>query len=499
MPHGCNENASGKCSEAEGIGTVASGDGSHAEGCNTRASGKCSHAEGSNSIASNFGAHAEGIGGTASGIAAHAEGFNTTASGDESHAEGKGTIASGLISHTEGLLTTATQLAAHAEGISTTAGGRASHTEGENTTASGNAAHAEGENTTASGTASHAEGSNTEAREIASHAEGRGTEARGFASHAEGNLTLAIGNDSHAEGRSTSAHGNSSHAEGFGTSTSGIASHAEGNLTSAFGDASHAEGFRTIANGNLSHTEGSNTCAGLLVGAHVMGTNGSPNPAVDLPFSWYLVNGVVPCDITGVVAKILSNGSACFDSSVTASAFNIAAGACDFAEMFETADGQPIDAGFFVTFDGDSETIRKATSNDDYILGVTSSNPAILADLEDPGCSKFVFDEWSRKQYHEVVIPSVTDGEGNIIIPERTEVRPKINPYWDPNQKCKTRRDMPNWVAVGLIGKLLLHDDGTCRAGGYCKPNDDGIATASGSGYRVMKRTGNNQILVLIK
>jgi len=54
-------------------------------------------------------------------------------------------------------------------------------------------------------------------------------------------------------------------------------------------------------------------------------------------------------------------------------------------------------------------------------------------------------------------------------------------------------------VAVGLVGKILVRDDGTCQVGGYCKPNNEGVATASENGYRVMKRTGQNQVLVLVK
>ncbi|GAA3324898.1 hypothetical protein GCM10020331_054600 [Ectobacillus funiculus] len=52
----------------------------------------------------------------------------------------------------------------------------------------------------------------------------------------------------------------------------------------------------------------------------------------------------------------------------------------------------------------------------------------------------------------------------------------------------------PEWVAVGMLGKLLIRDDGTCKVNSYCQPNDDGIATASDKGYRVMERTGPNQI-----
>jgi hypothetical protein len=54
-------------------------------------------------------------------------------------------------------------------------------------------------------------------------------------------------------------------------------------------------------------------------------------------------------------------------------------------------------------------------------------------------------------------------------------------------------------VAVGLIGQVLVRDDGTCEEEGYCWSNDDGIATAADNGYKVMKRTGPNQVLLLVK
>lgn len=54
-------------------------------------------------------------------------------------------------------------------------------------------------------------------------------------------------------------------------------------------------------------------------------------------------------------------------------------------------------------------------------------------------------------------------------------------------------------MAVGLVGKLLVRDDGTCQVNGYCKSNDEGIATATTNGYRVMKRTGTNQIMILVR
>ncbi|HDR3908622.1 MULTISPECIES: peptidase G2 autoproteolytic cleavage domain-containing protein [Bacillus] len=278
-----------------------------------------------------------------------------------------------------------------------------------------------------------------------------------------------------------------------------IAPKAEGNTTTASGLVSHAEGAGTVSDGDFSHTEDLGTCANGLTGVHVMGQNGGPNPAVDLPFSWYLVNGVTQCDITGVVAKILSDGSAGFDSAVTASAYITSAGACDYAEMFETIDGQPIDVGYFVTFGGASDKVRKANANDDYIVGITSSRPGILADTQDPTCSKYLLDEWNREIYEEVIVEAIKDNEGNVIMPERIETKKKLNPVWDPNISCSSRITRPEWVAVGLVGKLLVRDDGTCQVGNYCKSNNEGIATAADNGYRVMKRTGPNQIMILVR
>ncbi|HFK1429410.1 TPA: peptidase G2 autoproteolytic cleavage domain-containing protein, partial [Bacillus paranthracis] len=449
------------CSVAEGIATLAEGFASHAEGENTVASGDDSHAEGNFTIAFEFASHAEGVSSIAGGIASHAEGENTRASGRSSHAEGTDVVASGDASHAEGTLTTAS--------------GDASHAEGTLTTASGNASHAEGENTSANGTASHAEGVSSIADVDYSHAEGENTKANGIASHAEGSVTTAVGTASHAEGSLTTA--------------LGIASHAEGADTTALGFASHAEGANTIANANYSHAEGLNTVVNPIhTGSHIMGQNG----VTRFPFSWHLANGLaVGPSLNSAVIEGLT-GNLYLDGTVFFSA------AADYAEMFETVDKNPIDVGYFVTLDGDK--IRKANANDNYILGVVSANPAMIADASDLRWHNlFVTDEWGRTQYHEVVVPEIKDDKGRVIHPSFTKSEPILNPEWDSSQEYIPRLQRPEWVPVGLVGKLLVRDDGTCQVDGYCKSNDEGIATTSTKGYRVMKRTGPNQIMILVR
>ncbi|NJO65427.1 MAG: hypothetical protein HC836_47240 [Richelia sp. RM2_1_2] len=158
----------------------------------------------------------------------HAEGYCTQSCGYASHAEGKETIACGNYSHAEGCQTYAIGYASHAEGFSNCACGSYSHAEGCQTVTCGQESHAEGASTLAYGQASHAEGYCTRACGNFSHAEGYSTNACGCNSHAEGSVTYAIGEAAHSEGCGTYACGNFSHAEGYSTNACGCSSHAGG-------------------------------------------------------------------------------------------------------------------------------------------------------------------------------------------------------------------------------------------------------------------------------
>jgi hypothetical protein len=169
-----------------------------------------------------------------------------------------------------------------------------------------------------------------------------------------------------------------------------------------------------------------------------------------------------------------------------------------YAELFETIDKNSIDCGYFVTLEG--RKIRKANSRDKYILGVTTSAPAVLGSGSDVRWkNKYITDEWGKIRYDEVITPEVTDSEGNMIIPQRIEHLPRINPEWDKEQNYIPRALRPEWVSVILLGQTLVRDDGTCKENGYCIPNNQGVATASPRGYRVLERRSPSQILILIR
>jgi hypothetical protein len=308
-----SQEASGKGSHVEGIGTVALGWGSHAEGRSTRAEGSGSHAEGWFTYAKGIGSHAEGRNTSASGDYSHAEGSFTSASGRFSHAEGSSSIASGTGSHAEGLGTIAAADYQHVAGrynrtssnsdtLFIIGNGSANNNRSNvllvdiyGSTVDGNSivsgslfVNAPGQlNQVVQGTGhgnlgqftfdSHIEGRNNDLGSDShySHVEGVGNVVNGQGCHGEGENTFidlyAVG--SHAEGFQTKiARGtNHAHAEGSGTIATGSYSHAEGIGTITIGTGSHAEGLETIAKGNFQHVTGQYNATSSVDSAFIVG------------------------------------------------------------------------------------------------------------------------------------------------------------------------------------------------------------------------------------
>jgi len=181
-------------------------------------------------------------------------------------------------------------------------------------------------------------------------------------------------------------------------------------------------------------------------------------------------------------------------------------GGADYAEMFEWADknpGKEDRRGFFVTFE--SGMIRKANSRDRYVLGVISSAPGVVGDSQGLGWQgMYMRDEWGCLIYEWADQPYETasyDAEAGKVKKETKTVRelqPRLNPRYNANMAYTPRPERPEWAAVGLMGKIIVRDDGTCRADGFCRPNDQGMATSSERGYYVIKRLGADKSLVLL-
>ena len=311
-------------------------------------------------------------------------------------------------------------------------------------------------------------------------------------STAEGEDNIASGAFSHAEGQNTTASGGWSHAEGENTIASGYHSHAEGGDTIASNDFAHAEGGGTIASGDYSHAEGTGTIANMDY-AHA---GGYYNLSMSVGDRFVLGNGITD-SIRSNCFRVTENGNVYGLSSYHSSG-------ADYSEFFEWQDENPNKedrVGHFVTLDG--EKIKYA-NNGDYILGIVSGNPAVIGDHpSESWCERYLRDVFGRLQYEDIEVPETQekDKDGNIIrtIPAHTRMKFIVNPNYDPakENEYKNREKRPEWSTVGMMGKLVVIDDGTCEINGYCKPSN-GIATKSETGYRVLARLDETHIKVLM-
>ena len=318
-----------------------------------------------------------------------------------------------------------------------------------------------------------------------SHAEGNLTNASGHSSHAEGGSTIASGASSHAEGNRTTATHEAAHAEGGYTTASGLFAHAEGGYTTASGYASHAEGYYTIANA-YQHISGRRN-AECTAPATAETQDASGNDALF----------VIGYGVSGAAAnafRIASNGQ-CFISQY------VNASGSDFAELFEWADGNPNDEdrrGLFVALEGDK--IKLANPGDDYIGIVSGSQAFVGNSASEEWLGIYLTDVFGTRLTKEVEIPEQKDKDtGEIIHPAYTTTQYIVNPDYNPDEPYIMRENRQEWDIVGLLGQVVMVDDGTCIAGGYVKPLINGIGTAASSGYRVMKRIDDTHIKVLVK
>lgn len=350
---------------------------------------------------------------------------------------------------------------------------------------------------------------------VSSGRSSQGNVASGQYAIAMGAYTTASGNNSLAGGQESVASGNNSVAIGYCNTASESASIAFGHTNDATGFASFTIGTANDASGSCSVAAGTgNTALGyqFKIGCYgKAGTAGTGGGTIGDAFA--IGNGT------------FSNMSNAFRVTYAGKAYGLSAygsSGADYAEYFEWKDGNPDNEdrrGRLVTLDG--EKIRFATSEDDYILGIISANPCVEGDIQpDDWQGKYLTDVFGQRMTQIVHIPAryeereVVDPETgettteNILIEEEHDaVQWVLNPDFDPEQEYISREDRKEWSPVGMMGKLVVVDDGTCEANGYCKAGVNGIATKSrdieglptNDGYRVMARIDDTHIRVLVK
>ena len=153
----------------------------------------------------------------------------------------------------------------------------------------------------------------------------------------------------------------------------------------------------------------------------------------------------------------------------------------DYAEYFEWADGNPENEdrrGWLVALDGDK--IVPADGNG--FFGIVSSAPSVVGNS-----AEF---HWKGKYVTDAFGAPVTDDNG----------KPVISDDYAPERKYTPRSQRYEWAAVGLMGRLIVTDDGSCTVGSCCTA-DNGRARkwAAKTKARVIKRIDDSHVEVLLR
>lgn len=250
------------------------------------------------------------------------------------------------------------------------------------------------------------------------------------------------------------------------------------------------------------------SCSDSIVGgySHSLGSR--------IYYSLITGKGAVLSDTTNPIVKELENGGVVVggggnNAFVATAKGNVyitgqySSNGADYAESFEWLDGNKNNEdrrGRFVALQGNY--IRYANKFDDKedVLGVISATPSVIGDShEDEWCDKYETDVFGTPVY-------VEETEEVQISEDKTETRTvykkKISENYDENRQYISRSQRPEHDYVGVLGKLIVVDDGTCVENGYCYPSIEGIATKTDDktkGFKVMKRIDENHIKIWVK
>lgn len=155
----------------------------------------------------------------------------------------------------------------------------------------------------------------------------------------------------------------------------------------------------------------------------------------------------------------------------------------DYAEYFEWSDGNSGNEnrrGLLVQLVGD----KIAPANGDDILGAVSTRPSVCGNT---------YEEYWQGKYQ-------CNSDGEYIFDENG--KPKLSLDFDPKVKYIPRSQRSEWATVGLVGRLTIRDDGTCKPGDWVMAdNGYGIPVNSSkkTNVRCLKRIDKKHIEVLIK
>ncbi|RQW19698.1 peptidase G2 [Bacillus sp. C1-1] len=162
----------------------------------------------------------------------------------------------------------------------------------------------------------------------------------------------------------------------------------------------------------------------------------------------------------------------------------------DFAEYFESVDGEPIETGMLVTLKGDKVQLA---NKDDIIIGViTETAGVVLGEASFHWKNRYLTNEFGGLILEPQRIRTYdVDEEGNTLPSYREEsvLLPLENPLFDYNEPYVDRKERDEWNIVGMMGQVYVRVNEDVQTGDYLMAIN-GIGQPSEKGnVKVMKLT----------
>ena len=336
---------------------------------------------------------------------------------------------------------------------------------------------------------------------------------------ASGQSSANIGYNNTSSGANSLTVGQSNTGTGQASGTFGLNS-STGNYSLTSGTDNEIGGYSVGMGSHISSPSDQGYCFGFGFSLETSGNNtaiGHHNKAMTKSSS----SG------TSGDAFVIGNGT----NSTTSNAFRVTysgsvygkstyhSTGADYAEYFEWEDGNPNTEdrrGLFVTWGNNG--LVKLANNGDEILGVVSVTPSVAGNAyEDDWQGMYQTDIFGQPlshivhhdaEYADIEMPDVDD-DGNEL--ETTHIEHQLlheaydaeeyilNPEYDSEQEYIPRSDRKEWTVVGLMGQLIVIDDGSCTVNGYCTVSKNGVGTASETGFRVLSRLDDTHIKIFVK
>jgi hypothetical protein len=138
----------------------------------------------------------------------------------------------------------------------------------------------------------------------------------------------------------------------------------------------------------------------------------------------------------------------------------------DYAEYFESADGQKIDTGYLVSLVGNK--IKKADKGEIIIGAISETAGTVLGSAAFAWQDRYLKNEFGGYIYEKQIMKEYDlDADGNQLDTYKKVLvdMPKENPDYDPQREYEPRAERDEWHIVGLVGQIHVRVDDTVEEG----------------------------------